>query len=423
MAFLAKKRLIVALIIAGIVLILLGLAVFATSFIARRSAKVEMTAFKAGSFGLSRWVADGQTVSVENGFIKSSSSNRLIIRAIAPIPKIVVSTQDSDKGANLLIELENVGASDVGTPAKDVKLVKKNATTVGFHLLVPPRQRKVIPIYPIGNPYHFRFFVVGDTREGDEIFKNIIEHANKKKPLFTFHGGDLVSEGKEEEYAHLLTLINELEVPLYVTPGNHDIRSNGRPIYGAIFGPAYYSFTYGNIHFIVLDSSTGGLDDAQYGWLEEDLKNHQVETIIVFTHVPPFDPRPGESHAFNSPDERDVFLDLMKRYGVDRVYASHIHSYFREEKEGVPYVISGGGGAYLVSSGFYHYIDVEVDGGEIREKVVKIPSSPETQSRIDWEKAFAIVGFTFVFGGSAMILTSLGLGRLSYLKKISERNK
>lgn len=416
-----KNRLFISLLIVGIILILVGLMVFGISLITQRSTPVKMKAFKPTSLGLTRLVADSKTVSVENGFIKSSSGNQLVIHATGPSPKIIVSTQSSDLGVSLVVELENVNASSVGTPERDVRLTKKDATTVTFRLAVPARNRKVVRVYPVGNPYHFRFFVVGDTREGDEIFRNIIEHANKKKPLFAFHGGDLVSEGKEEEYAALLALIKEFEVPLYATPGNHDIRSGGRSIYGAIFGPAYYSFTYGNTHFVVLDSSTGGLDDAQYRWLEEDLKNHERETILVFTHVPPFDPRPGESHAFNSPDERDLFLDLMKRYGVDRVYASHIHSYYKEERLGVPYIITGGGGAYLVSSGFYHYIDVEIDGNEIREKVVKIPSAPESQSRIDWEKAFAIVGLTFVFGGSAMLLTSLGLGRLSYLKKISKK--
>lgn len=418
-----KNRLIILLLIVGIILILVGLTVFGASLITQRSAQVKMKAFKPTSLGLSRLVAESKTVSVENGFIKSSSDNRLVIRATGPSPKIIVSTQSSDLGVSLSVDLENVNASNVGTPDQDVRLARKDATTVTFSLSVPARRRKVVTVYPIGNPYRFHFFVFGDTREGDEIFRNIIEHTNKRRPLFVFNGGDLVSNGKEEEYAHLLALIKELQVPMYVAPGNHDIRSNGRAIYGAIFGPAYYSFTYGNTHFVVLDSSTGGLDEAQYRWLEEDLKNHQLETILVFTHVPPFDPRPGESHAFNSPGERDVFLNLMKRYGVDRVFASHIHGYFREEREGVPYIITGGGGAYLVSSGFYHYVDVEVDGGEIREKVVKIPSSPEAQGRIDWEKTFAIVGLTFVFSGSAMLITSLGLGRLSYLKKLSKKTK
>src|SRR5207249_1428430 len=95
---------------------------------------------------------------------------------------------------------------------------------------------------------------------------------------------------------------------------------------------AYYSFDYGNMHFIVLDSfdsdrSPGG---AMMTWLETDLAATKQDWIIAFWHHPPYS---KGSHDSDTETEliqmRQNALPILEQGGVDLVLAGHSHSYER----------------------------------------------------------------------------------------------
>jgi acid phosphatase type 7 len=94
----------------------------------------------------------------------------------------------------------------------------------------------------------------------------------------------------------------------------------------------YYSFDYGNIHFICLDANlslrTNGAPMLR--WLEQDLIATDKDWIIAFWHQPPYT---WGSH--NSDFERDLIemrenaVPLLESYGVDLVLCGHSHVYER----------------------------------------------------------------------------------------------
>lgn len=95
---------------------------------------------------------------------------------------------------------------------------------------------------------------------------------------------------------------------------------------------AYYSFDYGNIHFICLEShetsrASGG---AMMSWLQQDLAATTQEWIIAFWHHPPY-----SRGSHNSDTEiqliemRESALPLLEAAGVDLVLSGHSHSYER----------------------------------------------------------------------------------------------
>jgi hypothetical protein len=95
---------------------------------------------------------------------------------------------------------------------------------------------------------------------------------------------------------------------------------------------AYYSFDFGNVHFIVLDSyetdrSVGG---PMYNWLEDDLQTTTAYWIVGVWHHPPYS---KGSHNSDTSTElkqmRENFLPLLENYGVDLVLSGHSHSYER----------------------------------------------------------------------------------------------
>lgn len=95
---------------------------------------------------------------------------------------------------------------------------------------------------------------------------------------------------------------------------------------------AYYSFDYGNVHFIILDSydtdrSVGG---AMYNWCLSDLQNTTAKWIVAMWHHPPYTKGSHDSDLeSNLIQMRERFLPILEDNGVDLVLSGHSHSYER----------------------------------------------------------------------------------------------
>ncbi|HXG67965.1 MAG TPA: fibronectin type III domain-containing protein [Blastocatellia bacterium] len=137
---------------------------------------------------------------------------------------------------------------------------------------------------------------------------------------------------------------------LWPTLGNHDTAGSTNPPsslpYYNIFtlptnGEAggmasgtedYYSFDYGNIHFICLDSMTSDRSPGgpMLTWLQNDLASTTQQWIIAFWHHPPY-----SKGSHNSDTEtqlvqmRENALPILEAGGVDLVLTGHSHSYER----------------------------------------------------------------------------------------------
>jgi hypothetical protein len=423
-----KNRLASYFLIFGVFFILLGAVLLYGFYEGRRGEVKPLSGNPApGIVGLSRLVVGEAVVTVEGGFIKTFSGNVLKIRAISLSPTITVNARNSGKQTRLVVEVDNVRADNVQTPAS-LQLIRKDSNTISFAMDVPGREQRVISIYPPANPNRFTFFVLGDNRDGKPVFQKILRQINQKRPLFALDGGDLVSNGERWEYLDFEDTIEQVNVPFLTALGNHDIRNGGRRTYQELLAPDYYSFSFGNSHFIVLDSSSGGLGDVQFRWLEENLNKASAagKNIFVFSHVPPFDPWRGRNRAFSNPNEQETFFDLMKRYRVTRVYASHIHSYFSGKRDGVTYVITGGAGAPLVSTkDFFHYVEVTVDGNKVTEKVVKIPASKLVSWRprlVPADLRVRILSIFLFSLGSLLMLAGIAPTTIVFIKN-SYRNR
>lgn len=103
----------------------------------------------------------------------------------------------------------------------------------------------------------------------------------------------------------------------------------------------YYSFDYGNIHFISLDSMTANRavdnpatpqneDGPMAAWLRNDLQSTTATWIIAFFHHPPYT---KGSHNSDTESEhiqmRQNFLPILEGGGVDLVLGGHSHIYER----------------------------------------------------------------------------------------------
>jgi acid phosphatase type 7 len=145
---------------------------------------------------------------------------------------------------------------------------------------------------------------------------------------------------------------------LFPTPGNHDYGAilktsrNEAGYYGSFTMPtagesggvpsgskAFYSFDWGDIHFISLDSYGEELIDntklydtlgIQVKWLKNDLENNTKNWIVVYFHHPPYSMgshnSDTESHLIKI---RENLVPILERYRVDLVLNGHSHNYER----------------------------------------------------------------------------------------------
>ncbi|VVB83156.1 3',5'-cyclic adenosine monophosphate phosphodiesterase CpdA [uncultured archaeon] len=258
-------------------------------------------------------------------------------------------------------------------------------------------ERQIQQIQSVNSSDHFCFAVLADNKNGFKTFDQIVEDINKRKNfVFAIDVGDLVYDGEKEKYRIFYNEMSEANLPFLVGIGNHDITENGRANYFDIFGNFYYSFSYNNSLFIVLDDANQkDIDSQQMAFLESELKK-DFANKFVFLHVPPFDPRGyvfylganrTAEHSLSDKENAQKFIDLVSKYNVTTVFTSHIHAYFNETKENVSYIITGGAGGEILPSDpnhyFYHYINFCVNGNNTNYEIIKFPSpKPNSFSRL-----------------------------------------
>jgi len=256
-------------------------------------------------------------------------------------------------------------------------------TIIGLNNYLPVgpgnyNQKQIDKIYSSSPSDNFSFAIMGDNKNSFKIFSKILKDIDNDHYNFAIDVGDLVFGGEKEKYRTFYNMIKNEKTPFLVAVGNHDIRESGAENYFDIFGKFYYSFNFGNSLFIILDDANEErIDAVQMKWLEEQLqRNYQHK--FVFLHVPPFDPRPETDHSLSNRQNAEEFMNLMEKYKPDVIFASHIHAYFDEMRNGINYVITGGAGSELWGTDpdhyFNHYIKVEVDGDKISKEVIRFPS-------------------------------------------------
>ena len=227
---------------------------------------------------------------------------------------------------------------------------------------------------PAGEP--LTFAVIGDTRIGltESVYTAFIKKMEEQKIQTIFITGDAIDRpGSRPEWERFLEITGK-EKTLYVVPGNHDVHDTASlSVYTKLFNkPPYHSFTKGDTIFILLNSEMpdqwGRITGEQFEWLKTELKK-PFAYKLVFLHRPLFPTTFGTLYGLDRhKSERDRLHDLLVENGVTLVVMGHEHLYDRTKKDGITYVITGGGGARLLTysdqhGGFFHYLIAKRENG------------------------------------------------------------
>lgn len=192
--------------------------------------------------------------------------------------------------------------------------------------------------------------VYGDSRTGHEVHRKIAAAILARKPAAVFHVGDFVDKDKninDWTRFHEITADLVSRTDFFPARGNHE--GKGRNYFRQLKIPGnkkWYSLDRGGIGFVVLDSESAlGEGSEQYAWLAAQLSSGPVKDrfTAVILHVPVF----SSGEHGSSSELAASLVPLFEKYGVAIVFAGHDHDYERLYKDGVYYVVSGGGGAPL----------------------------------------------------------------------------
>jgi 3',5'-cyclic AMP phosphodiesterase CpdA len=231
---------------------------------------------------------------------------------------------------------------------------------------------------PIGEARPVRVLLFGDSGWGSREQVQLAGRMDRMEWDLAMHVGDIAyNDGSEVDFTerHFKVYRRLLaRVPFFPSVGNHDVRADSGTSYDRAFdwpddgsGRRWYSFQWGDVLFVALDTSSGTEAVAdlwsgkgeQHDWLQSTLeaahRDSTVQWTVVFGHHPPYSHAVGISGHGPNRDLRRALSPLFDRYGVDLVASGHDHHYerLRAIRGGRPvsdgcgpvYMVQGAGGA------------------------------------------------------------------------------
>jgi hypothetical protein len=219
--------------------------------------------------------------------------------------------------------------------------------------------------------YPFSFVIAGDSGAwpdptADAIFGDLVRQAGELDPVFFANLGDFAGPGTPDRHERYLELVAPLPVPNVCLVGNHDLEdASGWDAWRAVHGTANFQFAYGGTRFVAIDGASGHAG-APYDTTPPDTAGPSVEALafldgalaaasephrVVLLHAPPhLDGHYAPQAECGFEQGEPEFLDIIHRHGVTLVCCAHGLGYDHHVRDGVRYVMSGGGGAALYLS-------------------------------------------------------------------------
>jgi uncharacterized protein (TIGR03437 family) len=255
----------------------------------------------------------------------------------------------------------------------------------------------------------FRWLAVGDSGDGGPVERTLALEMGSEQAALVLHVGDLAYESgtflQLQEYYFNVYRSMMSRMPWFPVPGNHDYGFVQAAAFRALMAlptdqvptadsQLYYSFDWGPVHFVALDSNQPLVDavngqGAMLQWLEQDLRNVRSQWVVAYFHHTPF-PISWHQGDPNCQLAQQYITPILERYGVHLVLNGHEHLYMRTKPRrsgvfqdtgwGTVYVTTGGGGYALYPAGsapfvaytvsVSHYLRVDVADGQMRVQAV-----------------------------------------------------
>lgn len=228
----------------------------------------------------------------------------------------------------------------------------------------------------------FKALVFPDSQSADySAWKATAQPAwqRNQDAQFFVNMGDQVDNGQDaSQWNAWFDVVEPMaeKIPMATTVGNHEtydlnwkvrrpeayMKLFNLPQNGyAQYPNRFYSFTVGDVHFVVLDTVFSEMKDLEPNleqdeiqWFRKDMEQNRQKWNIVVMHKDPlryaFNPATGRTGRDEGIEqEGKVWMPLFDEYGIDLVLSAHLHTYrnrghirdFRHNPDGPLYILTG----------------------------------------------------------------------------------
>ncbi len=142
-------------------------------------------------------------------------------------------------------------------------------------------------------------------------------------------------------------IMSALDTPVFNVIGNHDINFDAdgnryaRETFKRHYGPSYYSFEEGDVHFIIIDNVdylgyneegnpqyVGNIRQTQLGWIANNLEHVSEDKLIVLmAHIPLYAPGRDDRASLMTNDREQLF-ELLEPFDRVLFLGGHVHTIF-----------------------------------------------------------------------------------------------
>ena len=184
------------------------------------------------------------------------------------------------------------------------------------------------------------FLQISDTEIGEngvgEWINYLKDISKNEKPAFLIHTGDICYEPGLKKHIEDMNTEN-MGVPVRYIIGNHDYVDGkyGEELFESLYGPVWYSFEVGNVHYVVTPFQTGADRKSGYSkndrwrWLENDLANTDPDMkVVMFNHNIP----PNDDYVLSF-DMKE--LDLKQHNLIAWVFGHYHYNYIEGNESGI----------------------------------------------------------------------------------------
>lgn len=139
-------------------------------------------------------------------------------------------------------------------------------------------------------------------------------------------------------------MVKQVDIPFFQVIGNHDMDLGGRSdetttgTFNSLYGPTYYSFNRGEVHYVVMDDVffigrdkkyIGYITEEQLAWLEKDLSFVEPgTTVVVSLHIPTYTGSvkryPDKDHIGGIVNNREHLYKLLEPFTA-HIMSGHTH--------------------------------------------------------------------------------------------------
>ncbi|HEX7845674.1 MAG TPA: PQQ-binding-like beta-propeller repeat protein [Chitinophagaceae bacterium] len=220
----------------------------------------------------------------------------------------------------------------------------------------------------------FRFAFISDTHIGspngsaEEDLRRTVRDINAMTDIaFVVLTGDITELGTNEEIKLARQILDSLNVPWYIIPGNHDTgwSESGGVTFTAVFGYDKFSFEFNGIRFLGCASgpyvrmSDGHVPRDAVNWLDVELKKLKPQQPVIFLNHYPID---------NGLDNWYEITDRLRNYNTWAILCGHGHANKTMNFEDIPGVMGRSNLRAKAAIGGYNLVDVTSDSMVFTER-------------------------------------------------------